>query len=275
MPSHTRTSVGICFIALGLTSCYLPGEFTEPASPPIVGEYRLANGLPGPGARVAVSSDYDDATCAKASDRATTDVQGKFQLGSTFIVRHGIWLVPAIEHFSNGYSLCVGTMDAMLHFAYAGSIYLNSRERAPSDSLFCQQWIWEGTARVTCSGPRSSPLHTAGTWTDGNARGFYRLITAGDGAYSRKLGVFLQWVEHSDTGAPEIVRATISLPLAPHLLELKEARLWIRPDGSTCLSVHSTGKPLHFFSWDSNHVRVSLMLGPPGDTRPVSRCAVT
>lgn len=269
-----RSTAAMYLVTLGLTACYLPGEFTEPASPPVVGEYRLADGLPGPGARVAVSPHYDDADCAKATERATTDAQGRFQLGGTLIVRHGIWLVPAIEHFSNSYTLCVGTMDATLQFAYAGSISLYGRERPQSDSLFCLQWIWDGTARVTCSGPRSSPLQTAGTWSDGSARGFYRLIIAGDGVHSRKLGIFLQWVERSDTGAPEIVRETISLPLAPHFLDLNEARLLVRPDRSICVSVRSTGRPLHWYSWGPRRVRVALDLGAPGETKPVSGCAV-
>ena len=264
---------GSCFLALSIGACYLPGKFTEPASPPIVGEFRRANGVPGPGARVAVSSDYRDATCTKASEHATTDSSGEFRLGSTTITRHGAWLVPAIEHFANGYTLCVGTVDTSLRMAYSGTLLLNGHERERSDSLKCLEWIWEDNSRITCAGPRRAALQSGGRWTQGSAVGFYRLIIAGDGLDARKAGVFLQWVQQSDRGPPEIVRATIELPLAPHLLELKEARLSMYQDRASCVSVRSTGKPLHFFSWDMNRVNIALELGPPGETRRVSGCS--
>lgn len=260
-------------LGIGVSACYLPVTFTEPASPPIGGEFRRANGLRGAAASVAVTGDNRDTTCTKASQRATTDSRGMFQLGSTIRVRRGVWLVPAIEQFFSLYTLCAGTAGAPLSMAYQGRLPLRRREPAPPDSLSCLEWIWQGKARVTCAGPNEAALQRGGVWTQGSAVGFYRLIIAGDGLDARKPGVLLQWVQQPDTGPPEIVRATIALPLAPRLLELKEARLSAYQERPSCVSVRSTGRPLHFFSWDMNRVNVALELGPPGETRGISSCS--
>jgi hypothetical protein len=259
-------------LALSVPACYLPLTSVEPASPAIVGEYQWANGAPAAGARIAVTSDSHDVTCAKANGRGTTDATGMFQLGRTTVTRRGVWLVPALEHFGNPYYLCVGPADTTLRMVYSGAVnFYNSAVHA--DTLTCLAWIWQDVARTTCAGRKEPALQSGGTWIQGSAVGFFRLIITGDGRYDRTTGVFLQWVQHAEVGTPEVVRETIALPLAPRFVLLDDAKLWARTDRPTCVSVRSSGKGPHLFNWDLDHVSVALELGAPGETHRVSDCS--
>jgi hypothetical protein len=65
----------------------------------------------------------------------------------------------------------------------------------------------------------------------------------------------------------------VELPLAPKRIDIQEATLARRPDGSSCVRVRSSGKPAHWYTlfWDVR-VDASFELGPPGIMRPVEPC---
>lgn len=264
-----------CLLA-GVAGCFLPVPFTEPASPPLVGQYVSSRGMPAVGARVALASNYKDPTCARATERRTTDSAGRFLFEATTIRRRGILLFPPFERFSNSYWICAGADDSTLRQVYQGSVPLGGAIKP--DSLNCREWLWEGVTRATCSGshdPRA--FQEGGIWADSIGTGFFRLIVDGGPrpAYydERQPGVFLQWVEAASTGREEIVRHIVELPLAPKLLELDDARLWTGSQRPACVSVESSGSPPRWWSWSNARSRVALLLGTPGQMTPVGHCA--
>jgi hypothetical protein len=266
-----RSACVSAVVALGASGCFLPIPFTERASPVVIGRYWHPDGMPSAHARVAVTSHHDDATCARALERATTDSMGVFRLRATTVRRRGLWIVPAIERFGNAYWLCAGDADTPLQMAYAGSVSFVVPSTVP-DSITCLEWGWEGRRRVTCSGPNEArALQTGGSW-NGGAEGFYRLIVIEAAWDAREPGVFLQWVQRSDPSAGETVRETVALPLVAGLLEIEEVWFWLPRGRPPCVSVDSRGKPPRFLSWGPGRERVAFELGPPGQMRRVTSC---
>ena len=151
---------------------------------------------------------------------------------------------------------------------------LGGSDHAKVDSLACLEWVWQDDAHVACwTAGDSTLLPERGSWTDAAGTGFYRLIAVQVGRNVRHAGVFLQWVERPETGPPERVRQTVALPLAPRPLEIDSTALRFTSGGLTCVYVHSTGWPKHWWSLGPVRERVAFMLGPPGDMRPVPNCA--
>ena len=255
------------------TACYLPAHFTEPASPMLTGTLLDSDGHPVAGARVAITPHtYDDKHCRRASVHATTDSSGRFGFQSTTVERKGIWLVPAIERFFNGYAICTGASDSTLRIAYLGRVALRA-EAVPPDTVSCLQWIWEGRARSVCSGSSETPIQTGGHWSDSTGSGYYRLIDSGPGWEGRESGVFLQWVQVDPASGAQTVRHTMTFPLVPKLLSVGAAL--VSQDAGSCVRVRSSGRPLHWYSWGPQRTDVSFELGPPGVARDVPGCADT
>lgn len=251
-------------------ACYLPAHFTEPASPQLTGTLVDSEGHPVGGARIAITPHtYDDKHCRRATVHANTDAEGRFGFQGTTVERKGIWLVPAIERFSNVYSICIGTNDSTLRIAYLGRVPLRAAQ-IPPDSVSCLQWIWEGRTRSVCSGSSETPVQTGGHWSDGTGSGYYRLIDPRPGWSGREPGVFLQWVQVDAASSTQIVRQTMTFPLAPKMLDVR-ATLG-SANGAPCVRVHSAGRPLHWYSWGPQQTDVSLELGPPGVTRDAPGC---
>jgi hypothetical protein len=259
---------------LPAAACYLPAHFTEPASPLLTGVLLDSNGQPVRNARIAVTPhSYDDKHCRRATVHATTDSAGHFGFQSTTVDRKGIWLVPAIERFFNGYSICVGANDSTLRIAYLGRVALRA-DRIPPDTVTCLQWLWEGRTRSTCSGSSETTVQTGGHWSDSTGSGYYRLIDTGPGWEGRESGVFLQWVQGDPASGAQHVRQTMAFPLAPKLLGVN-ATLVSSVEQGPCVRVRSSGRPLHWYSWGPRQVDVSLELGPPGVTRDAPGCGDT
>lgn len=105
---------------LPVTGC-IPVHWVQPASPPLYGRFRQADGTPAAGAGVAVSSDYRDPNRARASHRAYVDSTGVFRLSPTTIVQRWVLVIPPVEHFGNGYHFCAGIDHSLVHVAYQGS----------------------------------------------------------------------------------------------------------------------------------------------------------
>jgi hypothetical protein len=66
-----------CAVALFCGAC-LPIANTVTLSPAIAGTYRHEDGTPVAGAPLALSTAYNDSTCASPSLRTTTDAAGRF-----------------------------------------------------------------------------------------------------------------------------------------------------------------------------------------------------
>jgi hypothetical protein len=250
------------------TGCVLPVHMVEPASGAMYGRVLRRDGRPAAAARVAVTSDYKDPTCAHAKERSMTDSAGVFRLRPTQSVRRWLMLIPPMEHFGNTYWVCAGTQDS-LSVAYNGFAPAYDTSSVPRDTLTCQEWIWESRTHVTCAGRGDRALQSGGNWFDARGMGFYRLILVEPSALERRPAAYLQWIQRADS-ATEIVREMIALPMASRPQELNEARLWSRPIGA-CVSVRTTGLPERWYKSESKK-RVALDLGPPGQFHEAESC---
>jgi len=268
----------IALVSLVVAGCYLPANYTEPASPKLVGVYRRADGTPAAGARLAVTAGQDDSTCAHATARVSTDSAGRFVIDSTVVNRHGLWLLPAIEHFANSFSVCAAPADSIFHIAYDDWLWLD-RDKARSDTVVCQDYRWEQRARAVCSSAKKPTLVDGGNWSDGTGGGFYRLILTEIGPLHGSDGDFIrprliiQWVQQAP-GVPDTVRATIALPTDKkfrNLRRLWQPRLWRHDTVGWCVTVESSR---HAFFDSDKREELGLVLGGPGSVRPESACVL-
>jgi len=260
-----------CILAAANAGCVIPVNMTEPASPALIGVYHRSDGRPAVGARVAVMSHDGEAACARAVERTAVDSAGVFRLRSTTLRRRWLVLIPPIERFFNYFWLCAGASDSLLGMAYYGRVPLGY-SGAAVDTVRCQEWAWQGRTQVTCAGPREeNALQTGGRWTDGATAGFYRLIVINEHWDPLKPGVFVQWVQSSDTHPREVVRETVAFPLVPKLIEIEEARLEVGRDGLACVIIISRGNSRRWYRLEDVE-RVAMELGPPGEMRRVAAC---
>jgi len=259
--SHSRLwsffRVAACALVLFATGClFIPIPYTEGASPPLAGEYRRADGRPAAGERVAVSPRWDDSTCSHAVQRATTDSAGRFQLDRTTLRRRGVLLFPPIERFFNPYWVCAGTADRTLHPLYRANGPLN--ELSPLDSISCLEWEWQGRTGYRCSGARVLTAVDGGHWTDGNARGFFRIIRTLEPAAGRSLPhTYIQWIDAPGVGSPNTVRQMTELEL-PMVISLSSVELR-QENGQWFAWLKGTRKK---FIGDTN-AELEFELGPP------------
>ena len=252
-------------------ACVLPVEVTDAVSPRIVGWYRGSDELPVAGARVVVA---EDAACRKPLAADTTGPQGVFELPPTTVKRRGVWLVPAFERFTSTYWLCASAGDTSLQLAYEGLMLVRGSPPPVPDSIVCLQWRWQDSARVTCAGPnQTNVIQEAGTWTDGSASGFYRLIIVEPVWQERYGGLYLQWVEGAPAGKSGIVRETASLHLSPRVMTVDEATLQPGIGGRpTCVVVRLTLHETSFWTWSTQREQGAVAPGAPGEIRRAGSC---
>jgi hypothetical protein len=100
-----RPLLTACACALLCGAC-LPIAHTVTLSPAIEGTYRHEDGTPMAGAPLALSTAYNDSTCANPSHRTTTDTAGRFAFPATRHRQRYILLLPYDALF--GYTICGG-----------------------------------------------------------------------------------------------------------------------------------------------------------------------
>jgi hypothetical protein len=272
---RTRVLLVVALLSPAATACYLPVNYKVTASPKLVGLYRRADGAPAAGSQIAVTSRMDDSSCAHANARATADSTGRFVLDATVVEGHGIWLIPAFEHFGHSYWVCAAPSDSLFRVAYQGFRWFD-RDSATADTVVCQDYRWENRASAVCSSAKKPTLVTGGHWSQGMTSGVYRLILTEVGPLHGSDGDFMrprlivQWIEQAP-GTPDSVRATFVLPTDKkfrNLHRLWHPRLWQRDD-QWCLTIESSR--MAFF--DSNkQEQLSYALGAPGEARPDNTC---
>jgi hypothetical protein len=206
---------------------------------------------------VAISLRWDDSTCSRAAQRATTDSAGRFQLERTTIRRRGVFLFPPIERFGNPYWLCVGTADSTLHPLYRGFGSLN--ELSPLDSISCLEWEWQGRTRYRCSGARVLTAVDGGHWTEGNASGFFRVIQTLEPATGPSLPhAYVQWIDSPGVGSPNTVREVAELEL-PMVISLSSIEVR-QQNGQWFAWLKGTRKKV----MGDTRAELEFELGPPG-----------
>ncbi|MFL5613026.1 MAG: hypothetical protein ACJ796_05130 [Gemmatimonadaceae bacterium] len=268
---HLRCAWPILTVAL--TACVLPLNVTESGSPALVGVIHRDDGTPAVGTRVAITNDQGHTSCAHTTARTFTDSAGVFRFPPTTLVQRWVLIIPPVERFVNWYGVCAGPADSALELAYHGIVSLQyGGERATVDSVNCLRWTWRGRARATCTGPRAvDRLQRGGGWSDANGSGYYRLIAAGLGSENGESGLYVQWVQQSATGSPEVVRETVAIPLAPNSLSILEAKLFAENSGAVCVDVRALRRPPHWYSV-VDEVHEAIELRGPGDSRSVVSC---
>ena len=141
-----RTLLVAFALLAGAAGC-LPIPLTYTDSPSIVGQLARSDGTPLAGARIALSTAYEDSTCATPAAGTVTDSAGWFRLAATAHREPFIILLP-IDRL-RCYSVC-GESEGALKQAY-GTCLIN--ERPPDRVLRCTEWPPEGTregTRLSC-----------------------------------------------------------------------------------------------------------------------------
>jgi hypothetical protein len=260
-------------VTLALTGCVLPLNVKEAGSPALVGIVHHDDGTPVIGARVAITNDQGRASCSHTSARSYTDSAGIFRLAPTIYVQRWVMLVPPIEKFFSWYGVCAGPSDSLLELTYEDLLPLHYRAEAhAADTLSCLQWMWRDRPRTTCTGAHAEDrIQRGGGWSDARGSGFYRLIAVRHGSPSAESGVYVQWVQRSKTGPPEVIRETIGISLTPDILENLEAKLFVESSGAACVDVRSVRQPPHWYSL-VDEIHEARVLRAPGESRSVVSC---
>jgi len=223
------------------------------------------------GARIAVSTGYDDSVCAHATLATATDSAGTFRLPGTEKRYHVMWVIPNLDRVAPGYRLCVSS-DEGLQTAYVGRGSLTVP--APLDSLTCFEWAWNGRTRVTCScfARAEQTLASGGSWTDGETTGWYQLILTAAPTLIRGHRVpvqrprsYVQWLERASNDPRATVTSMVEVPIDPKVTALWEIVLLTRY-GKCYASLRGT-RPKFMRDFASTHLMFEL--GAPGRIRPV------
>jgi hypothetical protein len=261
-------------LTFALSGCVLPANIHEPGSPALVGIVHREDGTPAVGARVAITNDDGRASCSHTSARTFTDSAGVFRFAPTTSVQRWVVLVPPIERFFNWYGVCAGASDSTLELTHHGLVRLhNPSEGSVVDTLNCLQWTWRGRPRAMCTGRGAeNTVQLGGGWSDARGSGFYRLIAVSHGSASAPSGVYVQWVQHSDTGSSETIRETIAIVLTPDMLSSLEAQLLAERSGAVCVDVRIVRRPPHWYNFVDHEVHEAKELGAPGESHSVVSC---
>ena len=266
-----RAVIGLSLVVLCTEACPIPIAHTEALSPPVVGVLRGSDGVLISGARVTVATEYDDSACARAALETTTGAAGTFRLPTTE-KRYGVmWVIPNLDRLPPGYRLCISVGDT-LQTAYFGRGSL--RAPAPLDSLTCLEWAWNRRTRITCTcfAGAEQTLASGGTWTDGEATGWYQLILTEEPTRvpHRRFPVerpraYVQWVEPGSNDSRATVRSMVELSIDPKVTALWEIDLLTRYR-KWYVSLRGT-RPK--FMRDFASTQLMFELGPPGHVRSV------
>jgi hypothetical protein len=270
----TRTAVPrfLLAILMGIQGCFLPVPFNESGSPPLAGVVQRSDGRPWAGRRIAVSNTYDDSTCAEARAFATTDSAGRFELPRTIVRRRGILLFPAFERFSNMFVLCGSTSaDTALRGIYDGRVPLGVD--APSQTIYCFEWVWQSEDRTTCSTREESKVIEGGRWTADGRRGRYRLLITEELAPARgydrpvpRPHAYVLWIEETTAGVTLGAVEVVRLPIDDKVTALTHVELLER---NSRFYANFPGYKKTFMN-DFAEGELRFELGPPGQVTKVA-----
>ena len=133
---------------LSVEGC-IPVPRTITISPPIVGHLERPNGTPIAGARVVVSNEIEDPTCARPAASTITDAQGRFELPATTYRQP---YIPVLGHLVYTFRVCIGDAD-ILHPVYQTSRVQGSNPDPPTLVLSCVKTTMaerQDSTRVIC-----------------------------------------------------------------------------------------------------------------------------
>lgn len=265
-----RTAL-VTALSSGITGCLpLPIPHMEQVTPAVTGTLRNSDGSPIVGARVAVTHTRKDVACTGRGARGVTDARGQFALPEAK-VRSGIVWISLMENFGQTwYWLCAGRDSAAsspgdsltrpLRTSITGSFR--------GDTLDCVAWRWHDVDDVACNGSvNQRRLIEGGSWSDGGARGSYRIILGDIDGESYGSRPIVQWIEQRPSPSPggptAVVRAQAELPtphpVSPYGMALRG------PDGTWRLTMRSTVPT----KWNHD-TWFTFELGAPGQFRDVT-----
>jgi hypothetical protein len=132
-------------VALAASGC-LPIPTSYTLSPPIVGNYRQAEGPPVAGARFLLTTAYGDSLCATPTSEVITDSAGVFGFAPTGERYRWFVLLP-FDRAAPTYTVCVETNEGRRR-VYRGVIL----GRAKPDSITCVVPMTVESQTTSCSG---------------------------------------------------------------------------------------------------------------------------
>jgi len=258
-------------LALALLACFLPIPHTEVQVPDVIGTYRHSDGTPMPPSEITIAVDEDDQTCTQPRATTVTDSSGRFQFQGATIRRHWTFFTPGFDLAPFEYHLCGGSTGRTLSPLSGG---LSTRV----DSIDCFEWVWEGRSRTTCYSRDEMRRWSGGQWTEGDAKGHFRLVfpfparrpTIPGGLGGVPPHVFVQWVEQGDGDDHAVIRATAELPMDSTILMVHRDAVLSEHDGRWRVTLRATRRRTATL-WSGNAQRVELTyeLGLPGQVRAV------
>jgi hypothetical protein len=136
---------GLGAVALAASGC-LPIPTSYTLSPPIVGNYRQADGPPIASARFLLTTAHGDSTCATPTSEARTDSGGVFGFAPTEERYRWFVLLP-FDRAAPTYAVCVETNEGRQR-VYRGVIL----GRAKPDSITCVVPMTVESRTTGCSG---------------------------------------------------------------------------------------------------------------------------
>jgi hypothetical protein len=225
---HPSVAV-VLALTVATLACPIPGPYTDVLSPPVAGSLRGSDDTPIAGARVAISLEDLDSTCAHPSQDAVTDAGGAFRFPANAKTYNQVrWVVPLMDRPYPSYRVCVSA-GQRLQSAYRTFFVPGSTAK---DSLTCVEWAWDGGARATCSSvwKRRQALATGGRWQDDSSTGWYRLILAAGPDQVVRNGLphflphaFVQWVEEG--AGYRTVRHIAEVPIDSGIMAIESIEL--------------------------------------------------
>ena len=249
--------IAAALVALVTVAC-IPARITYLDSPTLDGTFRAASGAPIAGARVAVSSEYDDTNCRKAKAEVLTDDAGRFRLPETKHVERWLILLP-IDRIAS-YMVCIGhdTLWAVYRSARLGY------HAGPSQPLECFEWGEGEKLRASCRETGSAYDVSGGEWSTDSLSGHFRFVNFLDPLDRTRHSVLAQWVVGPKQRTPGAIAATVDLGLATGVHGLQQPEIHLQ-DGRW--RVHLKGSR----RGDLSFVRdVVVELRLPGELRLVS-----
>lgn len=246
---------------LMLMACPIPARHMAQVTPTVAGTIHRDDGSPVAHALVAATSDEDDLSCREARARTTTDTNGRFHLPEVRVERKIFWFTMFESLGMAFYWLCASASSPSDSTSLRRALI---RGHELGDIVACLEWRRDGDRRLTCDSSRAPHVLNGGHWTDGRARGWYRVIVADDEPWGHEARVFMQWLDSSSTGdRPVNVRAQVELPTGPPV-KTTPAPTISRLDDRWYVTAVSA-KPT---KW-GNERDLRFELGPPGQVKQV------